>query len=231
VETTTLAIETVPTVPIETIVGPDREPEPEKVAEKVPEQPKMKVTTLPKLPATIGTLRNKRMASVLEVVLESVKMSPPSSAKASGNKTEDVSEMITASTSAHAEARPSEVVPKNLVEKSLPENPSASAPEAPSSSDLNFIVRHASGKQLSTKQAAETEHYAKELKYPHGSLVYGEDNDDDFLYCLPDGKEINVCREMMDHMGYPKLELGLSAMTKDQLANSLAYNNLKVHIF
>jgi hypothetical protein len=31
-------------------------------------------------------------------------------------------------------------------------------------------------------------------------------------------------------MGYPKLELGLSAMTKDQLADSLAYNNLKVRI-
>jgi hypothetical protein len=32
-------------------------------------------------------------------------------------------------------------------------------------------------------------------------------------------------------MGYPKLELGLSAMTKDQLADSLAYNSLKVCIF
>jgi hypothetical protein len=36
---------------------------------------------------------------------------------------------------------------------------------------------------------------------------------------------------MMDHMGYPKLEFGLSAMTKDQLAESLAYNILKVRIF
>jgi hypothetical protein len=35
----------------------------------------------------------------------------------------------------------------------------------------------------------------------------------------------------MDNMGYPKLELGLSAMTKDELAYSLAYNNLKVCIF
>jgi hypothetical protein len=35
---------------------------------------------------------------------------------------------------------------------------------------------------------------------------------------------------MMDNMGYPKLELGLSAMTKDLLADSLAYNNLKVFI-
>jgi hypothetical protein len=61
-------------------------------------------------------------------------------------------------------------------------------------------------------------------------LVYRGDNDDDFLYCLPDSKEINVCCEMMDNMGYPKLELGLSMMTKDQLAESLAYNILKVSI-
>ena len=32
-------------------------------------------------------------------------------------------------------------------------------------------------------------------------------------------------------MGYPKLELGLFAMTKDQLVDSLAYNSLKVCTF
>jgi hypothetical protein len=36
-----------------------------------------------------------------------------------------------------------------------------------------------------------------------------------------DNMEINVCREMMDNIGYPKLELGLSAMTKDQLEDNL----------
>jgi hypothetical protein len=116
------------------------------------------------------------------------------------------------------------------VEESYPEKPSTPSPEAPYKSDSDFIVRHASGKQLSTEQVAETEHYAKELKYPQGSLVYGGDNDDDFLYCLPDGKEINICREMMDNMVYPKLELDLSVMTKDQLADSLAYNSRKVCI-
>jgi hypothetical protein len=35
---------------------------------------------------------------------------------------------------------------------------------------------------------------------------------------------------MADNVGYPKPELGLSAMTKDQLADSLAYNSLKVRI-
>jgi hypothetical protein len=36
---------------------------------------------------------------------------------------------------------------------------------------------------------------------------------------------------MADNIGYPKLELGLSDMSKDQLANNLAYNRLKVCIF
>jgi hypothetical protein len=31
-------------------------------------------------------------------------------------------------------------------------------------------------------------------------------------------------------MGYPKLELGLFVMTKDQLVDNLAYNSLKVFI-
>jgi hypothetical protein len=34
----------------------------------------------------------------------------------------------------------------------------------------------------------------------------------------------------MDNIGYPKLELGLSTMSKDELANSFAYNSLKVCI-
>jgi hypothetical protein len=75
------------------------------------------------------------------------------------------------------------------------------------------------------------QYYAKGLKYPRGSLVYGGTDEDDFLYCLPDNKEINVCREITDNMGYPKLELGLSAMPKDQLVDSLTYNSLKVCIF
>jgi hypothetical protein len=50
-------------------------------------------------------------------------------------------------------------------------------------------------------------------------------DDDDFLYCLTDNKEISVCREMAKNMGFPKLEAGLSAMSKDDLANSLPYNS------
>jgi hypothetical protein len=60
-------------------------------------------------------------------------------------------------------------------------------------------------------------------------MFYGTD-EDNFLYCLPD-KEISVCREMAENIGFPKLELGLSAMSKDDLADSLAYNSLKVGMF
>jgi hypothetical protein len=59
-------------------------------------------------------------------------------------------------------------------------------------------------------------------------LVYNGTDEDDFLYCLPDNKEIPVCQEMTKNMGFPKLEVGLSAMSKDDLADNLAYNSLKV---
>jgi hypothetical protein len=94
-----------------------------------------------------------------------------------------------------------------------------------------YLIRHASLGKLSAKQTTEVQNYAKDLKYPSGLLVYGGNDDDDYLYCLLDNREIQVCREMMDKMGYPKLECGLSAMPKDQLPDCLAYNNLKVSTY
>lgn len=35
---------------------------------------------------------------------------------------------------------------------------------------------------------------------------------DDYLYCCPNNLEINVCCFLMDNIGYPKLEFGLSVM-------------------
>jgi hypothetical protein len=60
--------------------------------------------------------------------------------------------------------------------------------------------------------------------------VFNGTDEENFLYCLSDNKEITVCREMVKNIGFPKLELGLSAMSKDELADSLAYNSLKVYI-
>jgi hypothetical protein len=58
--------------------------------------------------------------------------------------------------------------------------------------------------------------------------VFNDTNGDDFLYCLPDNKEISVCREIAKSMGFLKLKEGLSVMSKDHLADSLAYNSITV---
>jgi hypothetical protein len=58
--------------------------------------------------------------------------------------------------------------------------------------------------------------------------VFNGTDKDDFLYCLPDNKELSVCQEMARSMGFSKLEAGLCAMTKADLVDSLAYNSLKV---
>jgi hypothetical protein len=58
--------------------------------------------------------------------------------------------------------------------------------------------------------------------------VFNGTDEDDFMYCLPDNKEISVCREIAKSMGFPKLETGFAAMPKDDLADSLAYNSIKV---
>ena len=113
-----------------------------------------------------------------------------------------------------------------IAEQILAKETDTAAPEA-SSEVLDYIVRHASGKRLSEEEIFEANHYARELKYLKGALVFNGTDEDDFLYCLPDNKELSVCREMARSMGFLKLEAGLCAMTKDDLADSLAYNSLK----
>ena len=66
------------------------------------------------------------------------------------------------------------------------------------------------------------------MKYPKGALIFNGSGEEDFLYCLPDSKEISVCQEMSKSFGFPTLEDELSALSKDELADSLAYNSLKV---
>jgi hypothetical protein len=75
-----------------------------------------------------------------------------------------------------------------LEKKDALEKVKSPTPEAPSE-DLDFIIRHASGKRLSEEEIAEAKHYARELKYPKGALVYNGTNEDDFLYFLPDNKK------------------------------------------
>jgi hypothetical protein len=192
------------------------------------------------------TPKRKRMVNVLDV-LETIK-----SSSITPKKTVETSEVSTEAFVAEAskqqpeaEAGPSEptkeqpleteetkvtkaaLEAEKMSEPFLVEEIDTAAPEAPSSI-RDYIVRHASGKKLSEEEIYEADHYARELKYPKGALVFNGTDEDDFLYCLPDNKELSVCREMARSMGFPKLEAGLCAMTKDDLADSLAYNSLKV---
>jgi hypothetical protein len=113
------------------------------------------------------------------------------------------------------------------IEQDMAEKGKSPVPEA-LVEDIDYIVRHASGKKLSEEEILEAKHYAQRMKYPKGALVFNGTNEDDFLYCLPDNKEISVCWEIAKSMGFPKLEEGLSVLSKDDLADSLAYNSIKV---
>jgi hypothetical protein len=187
-----------------------------------------------KAPAT--TPKRTRMASVLDAVMETTKALTPAPAK-------KVAEATT--TQAEAEARPSvsaetkpTVTEEGAEQESLgigiaTEKEIAEEAKSPDPTtmfeNLDFLIRHASGKRLYEAEIAEANHYAQKLKYPKGALVLNGTDEDDFLYCLLDNKEISVCREMAKSMGFLKLEVGLSAMSKDDLADNLAYNSLKVH--
>jgi hypothetical protein len=59
--------------------------------------------------------------------------------------------------------------------------------------NTEYIIRHASGKNLSKEEEWEAQHYAQKLKYPKGALVFNDSGEEDFLYCLLDSKEISVC--------------------------------------
>jgi hypothetical protein len=133
------------------------------------------------------------------------------------------------------EARPSEPTKVKSLEAEetetsgqiLAEETGTAAPEAFSEA-FDYILRHASGKKLTEKEKQEAQLYAQKLKYPKGALIFNSSGEEDFLYCLPDSKEISVCREMSKSFGFPTLEDGLSVLSKDELPDSLAYNSLKV---
>jgi hypothetical protein len=192
---------------------------------------------LPKVTkAPVTTPKRRRMASMLDAVMETTKaltLIP----------TKKVAEAIIAQTEAEAgpsvpiEMKP--IVSEDKAEQQTPdigmaagqdvtEKAKSPAPKAPSE-DVDYIIRHASGKRLSEEEILEAKHYAQKLKYPKGALVFNGTDEDDFLYCLLDNKDISACREIAKSMGFPKLETGLAAMPKDDLADSLAYNSIKVH--
>jgi hypothetical protein len=182
-----------------------------------------------------ATPKRKRMVNVLDV-LETIKSSsttPKKTTEASKTQIETkTSKDEAAKSQTEAEAGPSEPAKEKSLEigeetkkeatkQILPEKTLSSTPEA-SSKVPDYIVRHALGKRLSEEEKREAQHYAQKLKYPKGALIFNGSGEEDFLYCLPDSKEIFVCREMSKIFVFPTLEDGLSVLSKDELADSLA---------
>jgi hypothetical protein len=224
----------------ESKIGKDKAEEPKAEGTKMLEilSPSAEVT-VPKIQKGLAaTPKRRRMANVLDV-LESVKAS---SSTPSGKIVEAETKLakveaavsqasVEAGPSEPAEKKPSEIEEKaaenGAIEQTLLEKVVSPAPEA-LTENIEYIIRHASGKRLSKEEEREAQHYAQKLKYPKGALVFNGSGEEDFLYCLLDSKEISVCRELGRSFGFPMLEDGLSVLSKDELADNLAYNNIKV---
>jgi hypothetical protein len=227
---------------VETKVDKAEEPKIEEIM-KMPEilSPPTEATVPKVQMGSAVTPKRRRMANVLDVVLETTKTLSPAptrkvaeASKAQPEADTKQAEVEAATIQAETKAGPS--VPTEMecadpkeksIERIATEKIEAPGPEA-SNKSIDYIIRHASGKVLSQGEMLEAQHYAQKLKYPKGALVFNGSGEEDFLYCLPDNKEISVCREIGKSIGFPKLEDGLSILSKDELADSLAYNSIKV---
>jgi hypothetical protein len=155
-EAASLVIEISPAMPIEASVGLVKEPESETAAEHPKVLSPLAAIGLPKPTSiTTSTPRKRKMASILDVVLESMEAPVSASAEASGETSGVAKEATTASmANVLTEAGPSEATPTGLVEENAPEKSKSLAPETPPHGNLEFIVRHASVKQISLEQIA-----------------------------------------------------------------------------
>jgi hypothetical protein len=240
---------TIPKAPLVEITEPkadrDKAEEPKTEEAKRLEilSPSTEITVPTAQKGLAATPKRKRMVNVLDVLetVTALRSTPPGKiVEASKLQIEAETRPVEAAASqASAEAEPSKpaneqpsefeekAAEEEAKEQSLPEKTPTSGPEA-LKENIEYIICHASGKKLSKEEEQEAQHYAHKLKYPKGALVFNNSGEEDFLYYLPDNKEISVCREMSRSFGFPTLEDGLSVPSKDELADSLAYNSIKV---
>jgi hypothetical protein len=189
----------VPTVgPTEAKDDPAKEPKVEKTVKMLEILSPRAEAELPKVQkAPAATPKRRRMASVLDAVMETTKALSPA-------PTNKIAEAVKAQ--AEAEVGPSVPIKTKVVAsedkaeqqtsdtgmtvgQDMMEKAKSHTPEAPTE-DVDYIIRHASGKKLSKEEILEARHYAEKLIYPKGALVFNGTNEDDFLYCLPDNNKI-----------------------------------------
>jgi hypothetical protein len=229
--------------PVEDNVEKAEEPKIEEKMSKILSPPIE--ANLPKTQKTsAATPKRRRMANILDAVLETTKALIPTPVKkitptetksqAEAETRHAEAEVVQVQAEVEAEAGPSVpteiehvVLEEKATEQIASEKIENPIPEA-SNKSIDYIIRHASGKELSQEEMLEARHYAQKLKYLKGALVLIGSGEEDFLYCLLDNKEISVCRKIGKSIGFPKLEDGLSILSKDELADSLAYNSIKV---
>jgi hypothetical protein len=126
------------------------------------------------------------MASVLDAVMETTKALSPAPTKKAAEAVKDQAE---------AEARPSAPVETKVVMpedeanqetldtsmttgQGMTEKAKSPAPEAPTE-NVDYIIRHSSGKKFSKEEIFDARHYTQKLKYPKGALVFNGTNEDD----------------------------------------------------
>jgi hypothetical protein len=124
------------------------------------------------------TPKRKRMVNVLDV-LETIKSSSSTSkiaveAPRTGIEAEAVKSQVETETGLSDPAKREFLEigkEKESVEEILSEKTAIPIPEA-SSEAPNYVLRHASGKNLTEKEKREAQFYAQKLKYPKGALIF-----------------------------------------------------------
>jgi hypothetical protein len=156
--------------------------------------PSKEATALKAEKSSATTPKRRRMVNVLDILETIDSISPaPTGKVAEADKTQPKAdtkqiEVETTITQAETEAGPTVPTETKLAtteqkaegitqdiniafEKSAAKEAESLAPEA-LSKDFDYIIRHASGKRLSEEEIFEAKHYARELKYPKGALVF-----------------------------------------------------------
>jgi hypothetical protein len=157
--------------------------------------PSAKITVPTTQKGLAATLKRKRMVNVLDVLETMTALrSTPSGKIAEASKLQIEAEtkpVEAAASQASGEAEPSKPADKQpsefkekateeeAIEQSLTEKTPASGPEA-LKENIEYIIRHASGKRLSKEEEREAQHYAQKLKYPKGALVFNSSGEEDF---------------------------------------------------
>jgi hypothetical protein len=91
-----------------------------------------------------------------------------------------------------------------------------------------YMAHHSTDKTPTAELITETRAFVEKLRYPWGQQFL--EGADDYLYCCPKNLEIDICRYMMDYIGFTKLEVGLFVMSSEGFLGCLAYTHLKVYI-